>query len=191
MAIEREEAEFTDYEAQRHRDVLILTDPQIEALHDAFDDLLREAAEALDMDLILLGHVDQDTYTVVAAHRRDPSYSLEPGDTLPILDTYCRQEITWEKPFVLGDALAHPAFRNHPGLTKHGLRAYVGSPIILADATVYGTLCGVDRRSKIVPLAGVERLLALSKTISERIWDHIQAIEEAEADASLPTERRQ
>lgn len=180
MTLDGHDAVFTDYTGQKERRARILASPRLEIFarsiaEDVIQERLRALCEALQMDLVLLGHVNEREYTVVALHCRDPSYALHPGDKLPIDETYCRQEITSDAPFVLGDALIDATFCEHPGYVKHKLRSYAGAPIWLPDGTLYGTLCGVDRGPKLPSLEAVERLVQVAQEISEEIYRRLSA----------------
>lgn len=167
-------ATFTDYRGRRQRAARILREPPLHAFRgsdgcEGLRPLLAELAELVDMDLILLGHVSPSTYTTLAYFARTAEPSLQRGDTIPIGETYCREEITADAPFVLEDAEAEGIYAHHPGYVKHGLRAYVGAPIELADGTVLGTLCAVDANPKPVRPEAVQRLREIAQELSTEI----------------------
>ena len=174
MLPERREATFVDVTGERVRRAPVLPDPHLELFHgpagaEGLEAELASVGERLGMGLVLLGHVNGERYTVVALHRREPRYALEPGDVIPIGETYCRQEITADKAFVLGNAALDPRFASHPGYLKYGLIAYVGAPITLPDGTVFGTLCAVDAEPKVPRLDAVEHLVATSERLGRLV----------------------
>ena len=167
-------AVFTNHDGSRSRRLTYLPDPPLDLFGGkdgtaGLETLLEEVARVLDMDLVLLGHVDADRYTTLAAYSRNPALTLDKGFIIPIGNTYCREEITADKPFVLGDATLDPRFAEHPGYKVYGLRSYVGTPLRLPDGTLFGTLCGVDTRPHLVSLAAVERLVALSREVTREL----------------------
>lgn len=169
-------AHFTDYE-KRHRLVArVFREPPTglfwgEDGAAGLETLLRRAADALDMDLVLVGHVNEMTYTTVAFYSRTAEPSITRGDTIPIGETYCRQEISAIEPFLLQDATNDPvhgdAFVEHPGYRVHGLRAYAGAHISLWDGTVFGTLCGVDGSARPVGGEAMEKLSLIAREVAQ------------------------
>lgn len=131
------------------------------------DERLEEVTQLLDMDLALLGHVNANAYTLLALYSREPDPALSTGDVLPIGDTYCREEITADRVFVLGDATLEERFRDHPGYVKYGLRSYVGVPIVVDGDLVLGTLCGVATSPTSPRLANMERLVRIARELAD------------------------
>lgn len=164
-------AVFRSHDGTRTRETRVFATPCGEAFQEAPEvaRLLEAAADAVDMDLVLLGHVNGSAYTAVAVHARRPELALPEGTLIPIGETYCREELTSDTPFVLGDAQEEPRFASHPGFVTHGLRAYVGVPIVLADGTLYGTLCAADVRPRNPTLRGIERLQRLARLAATHV----------------------
>jgi diguanylate cyclase (GGDEF)-like protein len=50
------------------------------------------------------------------------------------------------------DALDHPAYRDQAVVRELGVRCYTGEPINDADGSLFGTICGFDRRVMPAPL---------------------------------------
>ncbi len=172
--LETEPARFQDYQATHELLARVLRRPPLRVFRgvdgaDGLRDLLAEAAELLDMTLVLVGHVNASRYTTVAFYAREPDPSIQRGDTIPIGETYCRQEIVSGDTFALEDALASDVFREHPGFTKFGLRAYAGASLRLSDGTVFGTLCGVDGRARAIPAGAAEGLASIAARVSQEI----------------------
>lgn len=190
MTRKRAAVEFVDYFRERRRRSQVLTEPPLEAFPgedgaEGIAHLLQEVGELLDMELVLLGHLNGDHYTTVAYRARDGPSPIAKGDIIPIGETYCRQEITADAPFVLGDACVQEGFADHPGFTKYGLRAYVGVPVKLPDGTLFGTLCGVDQKPCYPSLERVERIVeiadALGVEIGRRLREGAASLESSAA----------
>jgi len=172
---------ITDHFGRRKREHRVLAEAPLAAFEGEYgttglEELLREVAEATGMELVLLGHVNADTYTTVAAWTKRPPPPLSKGSRIPIVETYCRQELTADAPFVMGDAIL-AGFAEHPGYVKYGLRAYVGVPVILGDGTTFGTLCAVDTHPRVPSLAGVERLIEASLRVAEELSRRLGAVD--------------
>lgn len=175
-----ERVRFRSADGLRERDVETLGEPRLRlfaghAEFEPFEPLLRGVAEALDMDLVLLGHVSRLRYTAVAVYARQPAFALSEGTIIPIGETYCREEITADAPFVLGDAVADPRFVDHPGYVKHGLRSYAGAPVRLDDGRLYGTLCAVDVKPAAPTRHGVERLVEVAERVGRELSRRLRA----------------
>lgn len=168
------DAQFTDHRDTATIRARVLERAPLDLFHgddgaEGIRDLLREAAETLDMSLILVGHVNNSRYTTVAFYSKDADPSIKRGDTIPIGETYCREEIVSGDSFVLEDATLDPEFAGHPGHVVHGLRAYVGASLRLGEDTVFGTLCGVDGRARTIAPEAAEELAGLAQSLSDEI----------------------
>lgn len=168
------DAVFTNFARDASRAARVLAKPPLDAFPGGgglagLEPLLSLVADVLDMDLVLVGHVNGDTYTATASYSRRSDLQFPKGGTIPILETYCCEEIVAGAPFAIADAEHDPRYRDHPGYTKLGLRSYVGAPLVLEDGTLYGTLCGTDTLPKTVDHEQVERLLILAGTLSVEI----------------------
>src|SRR5262249_42629773 len=63
-------------------------------------------------------------------------------------------------------------YRAHPIPAQHGFQSYISVPIVLADGTFFGTLCGLD--PKPAQLRN-PRVLGMFKLFAELIAFHIEA----------------
>lgn len=189
-AREQVATKFSNHGSTRSLDARVLATPPLEVFPGkdgcgGLEVLLALVAEALDMDLVLVGHVNPNTYTATAAFCRDPAIPLTKGSEIPIGDTYCREEITARAPFAIGDAAVDPTYREHPGYRKFGLRAYVGVPLLLEDGSLYGTLCATDTRPKEITPEMVDRILLLSGLVAVEISRRLGLKAETEAERAL------
>lgn len=163
---------FREYHGTRTREAKVIDEPPLylfEEEEGPFGAHLEEVGRATAMEMVLLGHVNAQRYTTLQVWARSPPPPLARGHVIPIDDTYCRQEITSDEPFVMGDARTHPHFREHPGYLRHGLRSYVGAPLWLPDGTLLGTLCAVGTQPHWPSLASVERLVHVSEDVAREM----------------------
>ena len=99
--------------------------------------VLREMADMLDLDAGLLAHTGEDTYTCLAGVARRGE-TLQPGDTMPLGDTYC--SLTLEAGDVVAiEHMADSEHRDHRCYQVVGLEAYIGAPVRV-DGAVYGAI---------------------------------------------------
>ncbi len=98
-------------------------------------------------------------------------YVVGGGDALPegtvvrACDSFCGESIAQRRRLVIDDA-EHSEFRDHPGNTLLGLKAYLGQPIYVDDA-IWGTVCFLDMKRRGSPFTDVD--LDLFELICQRI----------------------
>jgi diguanylate cyclase len=95
-----------------------------------FHAMLRQAAESLGLELVVLGAFNGE-YT--ARYTHDPLGVLPEGTVIPIADAICNQVYLAREPVFIGDLAAHPEFRGHRLLVEAGLHAYAGVPVWADD----------------------------------------------------------
>lgn len=99
--------------------------------------------------------VIDDSYTVEAvAGTHD---ELQTGMEGKLADTYCKKTVETLKPVSVTDA-ADGTFAESPMYRELGLRSYVGAPV-LADGSVYGTLCFADSEPKESGMMAVDTMV--------------------------------
>ncbi len=117
-----------------------------------FEDWAAAAREALSflhdhvgLDVWMLTRVVGDEQVVLCAH---PAEVVPPGTAVPWDRSFCRKMVAGAGPRVSTVTAATPAYANL--LTGHAERvaAYVGVPLVTAERTVFGTLCGVSSRAQ-------------------------------------------
>lgn len=70
-------------------------------------------------------------------------FGLKSGDELDVGMTFCDTVRRTGRIVVFNDALADPAFRNHPVSVHYGIRSYISVPIHLPNGDFFGTLCAL------------------------------------------------
>jgi diguanylate cyclase (GGDEF)-like protein len=103
--------------------------------HDLCDEdrcraILREAAMALGMDLVLLGEFNGN-YQVHFAY--DPLGLLPEGSVLHAQETICRQVMASGETLLLAEIEADSEFSGHALVRDAGMRAYAGIPVRAGD----------------------------------------------------------
>ncbi len=114
---------------------------------------LVEVTGMLGYDIGLLSHVEEETYTVIAAHA--PGTEIFPGTAFPLGNTYCSE--TLER----GDLLAvhctgESSLQSHPCYELFGLESYVGVPVRI-DGEDWGTLSFSATAPRVAPLDESDR----------------------------------
>ncbi|MBW0113856.1 bifunctional diguanylate cyclase/phosphodiesterase [Pseudonocardia abyssalis] len=74
----------------------------------------------------------------------DDTYGLQPGHALPWNETFCRHMVSGRTPRIAPDAMAVPQYAETAAAAGMRIGAYAGVPILDADGSLFGTLCGFD-----------------------------------------------
>ncbi|MGI8683794.1 MAG: PAS domain S-box protein [Acidimicrobiales bacterium] len=105
------------------------------AAEQAFDDIVRVAAEAAGCPTALVSLLDEDRQWFKARH------GMDAGQT-PRDQAFCEHALRADAPLVVPDATADPRFADNPLVTgAPGIRFYAGFPLRTATGAVLGTLC--------------------------------------------------
>ena len=171
--------------------------PTPEARYDAF---LRAGCEMFDLPLGILAETPVDPATRERLYRLEavvtPDPAITAGMTIPLRDSFC--DAVYESGGTVTYADAAASVPEHPACRDRGLRAYIGTPVIV-DGEWFGTVNFVSpqpRRGGFTPaerelvevMAGsLGREIALAKAASahdaEIAWR--RAVAEAVGDAVL------
>ena len=121
--------------------------------NSAAEGLLRLLHEHVGWDLWMVTRIAGDRQIILLS---EPEGLVRPGATLAWERSLCRQMIEGSAPRMATVTAAVPEYAN---LTSGPLRdaaAYVGVPIVAADSSLFGTICGVAFRAK--PLSAAREL---------------------------------
>ncbi len=116
----------------------------------SFDDkcarVLDLGRQRLGLPYAFLTRITEDTQTIVAAE--GDHELLQPGESCPIEESYCRKTIRTDGLLALFDA-SEEGFTADPAYQRFGLGCYIGSKIVVDDE-LYGTICfaGSDPRDR-------------------------------------------
>lgn len=77
-------------------------------------------------------------------------FGLEPGDELELKTTICSEIRESHRGVVIDNVGADPTWRTHHTPALYGFQSYVSFPILLADGSVWGTLCAIDPEPRAV-----------------------------------------
>jgi hypothetical protein len=106
---------------------------------------LRFLAEHVGWDVWMVTQVVGDRQVVLLAH---PPDAVRPGIELPWERSFCRQMIEGRAPRLATVTAAVPAYASRSTGVLSDVAAYVGVPLVRADGSLFGTLCGVAVRAK-------------------------------------------
>lgn len=140
--------------------------------HSAVDAALVTAATLLNMEVILVGSLSEDTFTFVRVHGDMPG--LHEGMTADRTDSFCHRMLAGA-PAHTFDAETDVVYREVPIRSELGINSYVGVPIVAADGHLLGTLCGLDRDHVEVSDAAIGVLRELAHIVAIHMTDALQS----------------
>lgn len=113
--------------------------------YSAAEGVMRFLAEYVGWDFWMVTQVIDDRQVVLLAY---PPDAVRPGIELPWERSFCRQMIEGNAPRLATVTAAVPAYASRTTGPLRDVAAYVGVPLMRADGTLFGTLCGVAFRAK-------------------------------------------
>lgn len=129
-----------------------------------------------------------DTRWVCCAVRDQIAFGMHAGDELRIETTICREVRLRLAPVMIDEVARDSVYHAHPAPAMYGFQSYVSAPIVLADGTMFGTLCAIDPRPAQVTTPAVAGMF---KLFAEMIAFHIDAhVRVTSTEARLTDERR-
>jgi hypothetical protein len=136
--------------------------------HPAVDAVLATAATLLNMEVVFLGGLTDDTFTFERVHARAEWPGIAEGESFPRTDTFCHRLLAGAAP-ATSDAEHSPDYWDAPGRADLGVKSYVGVPVRATDGTFVATLCGIDRGGVEVSEAAIGVLRQLADVISAQL----------------------
>jgi GAF domain-containing protein len=136
--------------------------------HPVFDAVLAAAATLLDMEVVFLGGLTEDTFTFEKVHATTPWPGIHDGRTSDRTGSFCHRMLEGA-PSSTADAATDPAYRDAPVRLELGITSYVGVPVCDAEGTVVATLCGIDRSGVPVPAEAIEVLRQLAEVVAAQL----------------------
>lgn len=134
----------------------------------SFHACLALACAVTGMRVALVAEISAGEYRV--AHALDKAgLGLSAGMQLDLAKTFCRDVTACRQAICFGDYEQDEAYRCSPLPKLYGLRSYISVPIILADDSVYGTLCTMDPAARVVTEDIVESIHMLAAVVAGQI----------------------
>ena len=115
------------------------------SLYEPLTRLLSSIRQHLRMDVVFISRfVDQQRVFQVVSTAGERPPGLSPGDSDPLLDTYCQRIVDGRLPRVIADTADSPEARSLPVTRKLGIGAYLSAPVVLPNGVVFGTVCCIS-----------------------------------------------
>ena len=140
--------------------------PQLD--HPAVDAVLSTAATLLNMEVVFLGGLTDDSFTFERVHARAEWPEVQEGVSRHRTDSFCHRLLSGA-PVSTSDAANDPAYADAGARSEFGIRSYVGVPVRNAAGAVVATLCGIDRGGVEVPEEAIAVLTQLAEVVSAQL----------------------
>jgi signal transduction histidine kinase len=128
-----------------------------------------------------------DEHWVCCAMRDEIEFGLVPGGELELETTICHEIRQSHQPVVIDHVAQDPAYCGHHTPAQYGFQSYISIPIMLADGTMFGTLCAIDPRPARL---NTPETVGMFRLFAELIATHLDAVDRlAISEATLLSER--
>jgi K+-sensing histidine kinase KdpD len=112
---------------------------------DAVPRILEVVCRSTGMGFAAIARVTDDRW-VCCAVRDEIAFGLEPGGELRLETTICNQIRQSHQAVVIEHVAEDEVFSGHHTPAMYGFQSYISVPIVLADGSMFGTLCAIDPR---------------------------------------------
>src|SRR6195256_2274064 len=110
----------------------------------------------------------------------DLDFDLKPGGELKVETTICHEIRQSGEPVIINHVAEEDAWCGHPTPAMYGFQSYISMPIILADGSMFGTLCAIDPRPARLGPEIVETFKLFAELIASQL-DSAQSLAASEA----------
>ncbi|MFB6218979.1 MAG: PAS domain-containing sensor histidine kinase [Halobacteriaceae archaeon] len=141
--------------------------------------LLAVGCDHLDLPIGFLTRIEDGVQEVVVARGDHPD--IQPGESCPLEETYCRRTVAADGLVGVLDAPAEWG-TDDPGVERFDLGSYVGAKVVV-DGDLYGTVCFADDEPRD---RGNERLEEFASVVSHDLRNPLNV-----ADGNLELAREQ
>lgn len=133
--------------------------------HPSIDAILSTAAALLDMEVVFLGGLTEDTFTFERIHARGAWPGLPEGHAVDRVDSMCHLLLAGGPP-ATSDAASDPVYGRARVREELGITSYVGVPVCDERGHVVATLCGIDRSGVQVTPSALDALRKLADVLA-------------------------
>jgi GAF domain-containing protein len=112
---------------------------------DAVPRILEVVCRSTGMGFAAVARVTDDRW-VCCAVRDEIAFGLKPGGELRLETTICNQIRQGHQAVVIEHVAEDEVFSGHHTPAMYGFQSYISVPIVVADGSMFGTLCAIDPR---------------------------------------------
>ncbi|MGC4118710.1 MAG: GAF domain-containing protein [Myxococcales bacterium] len=133
----------------------------------ALDALARVAAELLRTPIALISLITESRQWWKGMYGVEGALARARGTPRDV--SFCTHAVAARSPLVVSDARVHPVFADNPLVRDGVLAAYAGVPIDVPGVGALGTLCVLDRKSRVFTAADLAMLGLLAQRVAAEI----------------------
>lgn len=154
---------------------------------DAVPRILDVVCRTTGMGFAAVARVTEERW-ICCAVRDEIDFGLTPGGELEVETTICHEIRQNRQAVVIDHVAENKVYSGHHTPARYGFQSYISVPIILADGSMFGTLCAIDPRPARLD---TPETIGMFKLFAELIGTHLSAMDElASSKASLFDERK-
>jgi signal transduction histidine kinase len=112
---------------------------------DAVPRILDVVCRSTGMGFVAIARVTDEQWICCIA-RDEIAFGLKPGSELKLETTICNEIRQSHQAVVIEHVAKDATFSGHHTPAMYGFQSYISMPIILADGSMFGTLCAIDPR---------------------------------------------
>lgn len=117
--------------------------------NEALRDLLHNLRVLLKMDIAFVAEfIDGKKVYREIDYSENSKVSVKPGAAALLETTLCQRVVDGRSPQVMQDARSDPDLTNLAAVKTMDIGAYLSTPVIMRDGSVYGTLCCISHASR-------------------------------------------
>jgi signal transduction histidine kinase len=152
----------------------------------AVKSILEVVCRTTGMGFAAVARVTEDRW-VVCDVRDEISFGLKPGGELAVKTTICNEIRQSGRAVVIDNVSESNEFARHHTPAQYGFQSYISMPIVLADGSLFGTLCSIDPRPARV---NTPEVISMFKLFAELIAFHLDAEQRLSATAATLSDER-
>ena len=111
--------------------------------------LLAQVRRSLAVDVVFVSQfVDKERVFEVVSAEGGSSSPIAPGNSDPLLDTYCQRIVDGRLPAIIADTSALHEAASLDITRLLNIRAYLSAPVVLPNGRVFGTVCCISHHAR-------------------------------------------
>jgi signal transduction histidine kinase len=140
------------------------------------ENMLEVICKTTGMGFSAIARVTEDSW-VACSVRDEINFGLKPGGELKLETTICNEIRQTKKAVVIDHVAQNQEFCEHPTPKMYGFESYISVPIIRKNGELFGTLCAIDPKPRVLEN---NTTLGMFKLFAELIAFHLESVERLE-----------
>lgn len=160
---------------------------------DAVPALLKFICRTTGMGFAAVARVTDESWTACAV-QDDIQFGLEPGGSLDVHTTLCKEARALRQPIAFDHASTDPEFCEHHTPLTYKIESYISVPIVRQDGAYFGNLCAIDPQPRKVANLQTRAMFAIfADLIAMQLdsEDRLQAANVARLDEKAVSDLRE